>query len=290
MDYTLENQKLVLTFRSQGGELTSIKSKKDDLEYLWKGDPEYWSYHSPVLFPTIGKVINNEYRHEGKTYPLKQHGFARLQEFEAEKSDSSIAFTLRYSEETLKIYPFKFALTLTYTLKGNEIRVDYKIENLDDGTIHFSIGGHPAFMCPLFPEESLEDYSIVFNKSEDIDLMLITPEGYFKREKQNFGKDMDYIPLRLELFQEDALVFSEMKSSTIAIKSWDHDRGVTMDFSEFPYLGVWTKKEGAPFICLEPWQGHADYADFTGELKDKEGSISLEKGKTFTIGYTLTID
>ena len=290
MDYTLENKKLLLTFRSQGGELTSIKSKKDDLEYLWKGDPEYWSYHSPVLFPTIGKVINNEYRHEGKTYPLKQHGFARLKEFEAEKSDSSIAFTLRYSEETLKIYPFKFALTLTYTLKGNEIRVDYRVENLDDETIHFSIGGHPAFMCPLFPEESLEDYSIVFNKSGDIELMTINSEGYFKRKKQHFGKDIDYIPLRLELFQEDALVFSEMKSSTIAIKSWDHDRGVTMDFSEFPYLGVWTKKEGAPFICLEPWQGHADYEDFTGELKDKEGSISLEKGKAFTIGYTLTID
>ncbi|WP_426350514.1 aldose 1-epimerase family protein [Alloiococcus sp. CFN-8] len=290
MDYTLENQYLTLTFRSQGGELTSIKSKKDGLEYLWKGDPEYWSYHSPVLFPTIGKVINNEYRHEGKTYPLKQHGFARLMDFEGESSDDSMSFTLKYSEETLKIYPFKFALTLTYTLKGNKIRVDYKVENLDEGTIHFSIGGHPAFMCPLFPEEALEDYSIVFNKSEDIELIPITPEGFFKRKKQHFGTDMDYIPLRLELFQEDALVFSKLKSSTIAIKSWDHDRSVTMDFSEFPYLGVWTKKEGAPFICLEPWQGHGDYEDFTGELKDKEGSIALEKGNTFTIGYTLTIN
>ena len=290
MNYILENEELTLTFRSQGGELTSIKNNKDNLEYLWKGDPEYWSYHSPILFPTIGKVINNEYRHEGRTYSLKQHGFARLQEFDAEKSHSSIAFTMKYNEETLKIYPFKFSLTITYTLNENKIRVDYMVKNLDEGTIHFSIGGHPAFMCPLFPEESLEDYSIVFNKSEDIELIPITSEGYFKRKKKHFGRDMDYIPLKLELFQEDALVFSELNSSTIAIKSWDHERGVTMDFSEFPYLGVWTKKEGAPFICLEPWQGHADYEDFTGELKDKEGSIALERGDTFKIGYTLTID
>ncbi len=290
MDYILQNNKLTLTFRSMGGELTSIKSNKDGLEYLWNGNAEYWSFHSPILFPTIGKVINNEYRHEGKTYPMKQHGFARLEEFEVEKTEDSIAFTLKYNEESLKIYPFKFALTLTYTLKGNKIRVDYKVENLDEDTIHFSIGGHPGFMCPLFPEESLEDYSLVFNKSEDIELMQITPEGFFKKEKKPFGMDMDYIPLRLELFNEDALVFSELKSSTIAIKSWDHDRSVTMDFSEFPYLGVWTKKEGAPFVCLEPWQGHGDHEDFTGELKDKEGSIALEKGNTFTIGYTLTID
>ena len=163
------------------------------------------------------------------------------------------------------------------------------MENLEDKAIYFSIGGHPAFLCPLLPGESFEDYQLRFNKKEDISLMQLTNDGYYLRDKKDFAKNTDIIPLNLELFKVDALVFSNTKSSTITIENPKHDRSITMDFSEFPYLGVWTMKTGAPFLCLEPWQGHADYDDFSGDFKEKPGVLSLESGKIFNCGYDVII-
>ncbi len=54
-------------------------------------------------------------------------------------------------------------------------------------------------------------------------------------------------------------------------------------------MGLWTKITGAPFVCIEPWCGHADFEDFTGELKDKAGIESLEEGKEFNVSYTVTV-
>ncbi len=66
MEYTLENKNIKISTRTFGGELTSLSSKKDNTEYLWNGDEKYWKYHSPILFPIVGKVLNNKYIAEGK--------------------------------------------------------------------------------------------------------------------------------------------------------------------------------------------------------------------------------
>lgn len=62
-----------------------------------------------------------------------------------------------------------------------------------------------------------------------------------------------------------------------------------MDFTGFPYLALWTKPTGAPFICIEPWYGHSDYGDFTGELKDKQGIEKLSINEEFKAEYSLYI-
>lgn len=290
MNYIIENDKLKLSFRTLGGEMTSIRSKKDDLEYLWKGDEAYWKYHSPVLFPIVGKVLNNEYRVDGKTYVLPQHGLARLHEYEVIKeTPSSISFRLRYNEELLKVYPFRFSLTISYTLEEDTIKVQYSVHNEDYKTIYFSVGAHPAFMCPLFEGESLNDYYLEFNEKEDLNLMKLNSQGFFQREKKEFMKNSNTIPLSLALFKPDALVFSGLKSSTIAIKTHKHDRSITMNFSQFPFLGIWTKNSGAPFLCLEPWHGHADYVDFKEDISKKPGMVSLTTGQTFSCSYDVTI-
>lgn len=290
MSYVIENDKLKLSFRALGGEMTSIRSKKDGLEYLWKGDEAYWKYHSPVLFPIVGKVLNNEYRVDGNTYVLPQHGLARLHEYEVIKeTPASISFRLRYNEELLKVYPFRFSLTISYTLQEDTIKVQYSVHNEDYKTIYFSVGAHPAFMCPLFEGESFNDYYLEFNEKEDLNLMKLNGQGFFLREKEEFMKNSNTIPLSLDLFKSDALVFSELKSSTIAIKTKKHDRSITMNFSQFPFLGIWTKSTGAPFLCLEPWHGHADYEDFNGDIYKKPGMVSLTTGQTFSCSYDVTI-
>src|SRR5699024_1105120 len=123
----------------------------------------------PILFPIVGKVFNNKYRVENAEYELPQHGLARTREFEMiEKDDNHIVFELLWSEDTLKIYPYKFSLRLSYELLENGVKVGYKVKNLDDKEIYFSIGGHPAFMCPLLDGEKFEDYYFQFNQKENV--------------------------------------------------------------------------------------------------------------------------
>lgn len=290
MLYTLENEKIKITASSKGGELHSILEKKDGTEYLWNGNSKYWGYHAPVLFPIVGKVKNGLYRAEGGEYKLPQHGLARLEEFEMiEKTNDKIVFELLYSKKTLEVYPYKFSLKITYTLLENGVITSYTVENKDNKEIYFSIGAHPAYMVPMAGGELINDYYFEFNEKENCDTKIITGDGLIKHEKKECLKDTNIIPLSFDVFKDDALVFDDLKSNKISIKSENHNKSLTMDFTGFPYMGLWTKATGAPFVCIEPWYGHADYEDFTGELKDKEGIQKLSEGQMFNSAYTVTI-
>ena len=288
MLYILENEKIKIVTSTKGGELHSLINKNDGTEYLWNSN--YWSYHAPVLFPIVGKVKNGKYKVDGKTYELSQHGLARVREFEMiEKTDNTIVFELLYSEDTLKVYPYKFSLKITYTLVENGVITGYTVENRDNRDIYFSIGAHPAFMCPIEAGELINDYYFELNEKETCETMLISSEGYFKHERKGCLVESDIIPLSFETFKNDSLVFESLKANKITLKSRNHNKAVTMDFTGFPYMAIWTKASGAPFVCIEPWYGHADYEDFTGELKDKEGIEKLEIGEVFNSKYVVTI-
>ncbi|MBU5454675.1 aldose 1-epimerase family protein [Caproiciproducens sp. MSJ-32] len=291
MIYTLENENIKITANTYGGELNNLITKKDAVEFLWNGDENYWKYHSPILFPIVGKVKNGKYRVDGKEYELPQHGLARLREFNMiEKTDSKIIFELLWDEDTLKIYPYKFSLKLSYELLENGVRVGYEVKNLDNKDMYFTIGGHPAFMCPLFKNEKFEDYYFEFNENENADLMLTDINtGYFIRDRKKFLSNKNKIKLDLKLFEYDALIFDSLKSNTITLKSDKNNKSITMDFTKFPYLALWTKATGAPFICIEPWYGHSDYIDFNGELKDKEGILKLKASEVFNSSYNLYV-
>ena len=290
MIYSLENSTVKITASSHGGELHSITSKNSNVEYLWNGNPEFWKYHSPILFPIVGKVKDLKYKVNGCEYTLPQHGLGRISDFElSSQTDNSITFKLAYSEDTLKIYPYKFELYITYTLLENAIKVSYSVKNVDSKQIFFSIGAHPAFMCPINNEGVLEDYYFEFDENETAPIMLLNEKGYFTHEKLDYLNNSNTIPLSKELFKNDALVFNNLKSKAITIKSKVTDKYLKVDFSEFPYLGLWAPATGAPFVCIEPWFGHADYCDFEGDFSEKEGILSLKENENFDCSYTVYI-
>ncbi|MGG7215130.1 aldose 1-epimerase family protein [Clostridium nigeriense] len=291
MNYILENENIKISTNTFGGELTNLITKKDNIEFLWNGDEKYWKYHSPILFPIVGKVFNNKYRAENGEYELPQHGLARTREFEMiEKDNNHIVFELLWSEDTLKVYPYKFSLRLSYELLENGIKVGYNVKNLDDKEIYFSIGGHPAFMCPLLNGEKFEDYYFQFNKKENIGIMeLDTSTGYFTGKTNELLSNSNKINLNMDLFKYDTLVFNNLKSNLITLKSDKNNKELTMDFTGFPYLALWTKPTGAPFICIEPWYGHSDYKNFNGEFKNKEGIEKLSISEEFNAEYKLFI-
>lgn len=289
--YFLENEYLKLTFYSKGGELKYVYHKVLKKELLYLGKQEFWNRSAPVLFPIIGKLRDNSYYFEDKKYSLNQHGFARDMEFEVELiSENKIEFCLRENENSLALYPFKFELKIIYELKDQTVSCNYQVQNPDSKDLYFSLGGHPGFTCPVFENESFEDYYLEFEHDENKNRHLLDQEtGLFNYKEAKVLKNSNTLNLDYKLFDSDAIVFKELKSTWVKLKSRKNNYSLKFTFENFPHFGIWTKRN-APFICLEPWVGHADSINSDQQLKHKE-SITILKGKeTFSRTYTFQIE
>jgi galactose mutarotase-like enzyme len=291
MDIKLENNQLSLLITEKGAELTSIKSKRNNSEYLWTGDPKHWNRHSPILFPIVGRLKNNIYTLNDHIYSLNQHGFARDCMFQSTNlTSSSVQFKLLWTEDTLKVYPYKFELTVTYILIDNSIDVLFSVKNTDSCNMYFSIGAHPAFNCPIYSNESMEDYYFEFEKDETACTIPVNDDGLLIPNTKPFMNNTKVIPLNNTLFKHDALVFDSLISSKIHLKNTKNSSVISLDFKGFPYLGLWSKAEGAPFVCIEPWYGHADFIDSDGDFINKPGIINIGPNEEFASKYTISID
>jgi galactose mutarotase-like enzyme len=275
MLHLIENATLKVAIQEQGAELVSIQHKSTGLEYMWSGDPTYWGKKSPVLFPIVGTLKDNTYFFEGKKYHLPRHGFARERKFEVlEKSAESITFSLGYDEETLKVYPFLFELKLVYRVMDASLSLSYQVLNLAAQTLYCSIGAHPAFKLPLTDGLAYEDYYLEFAATENAGIYPINAEGLILSPSVPLLEHTRQLPLNKALFYKDALVFKELASSSMSIRSTKSPHGLTMHFEGFPYFGIWAAKN-ADFICLEPWCGIADDADSDQDFTRKEGVFAI---------------
>ena len=169
MQLYLENENLKVTINYFGAELSSIQKKSTGTEYLWNADPAYWNRTSPVLFPIVGSLKGKEFQYGGSTYPMGQHGFARDMEFSLlSATETECWLELSSNEETLAKYPFAFRLEIGYRLEDQKLTVIWRVINEDEKTIHFSIGGHPAFMCPLDQQGQQTDISSLLTRKNQL--------------------------------------------------------------------------------------------------------------------------
>lgn len=282
---TLENSKIKAALHPMGAELQSFYRKDLGLEYIWNGDAAFWPRHSPLLFPIVGGLINDTFNFKGEDYALAKHGFVRDMEFELEtQSPQSASFILKSSDETLKSYPFHFLLRVIYTLDENRITVKYEVENTSDETMYFSIGAHPAFNVPLTEGTEYADYFLEFEKEENS--LRYTLDGNIINGTIPYLQNQRKLPLKEELFYEDAIIFKDLKSTSISIKSDKSTHGLTYNFTGLPYMGIWAAKD-APFVCIEPWCGIPDSEDHNQKIEEKEGIIELAKGRKWAVTWSL---
>jgi len=221
---------------------------------------------------------------------MSQHGFARDMEFElVDKTQSSIEFTLQYNEQTLKKYPYKFKLNIIYTLKDSTIDVTWKVKNLDNKEMLFAIGAHPAFNIPFNQEDSLEDYYLSFKYKEHIKKYTLT--GPYVSNCKDIDK-IDNIDIKPEIFKDDAIIYSGVDE--ITINSRKREDKITLSFSGFPYVGIWSpynldNNTIAPFVCIEPWYGIADEINSNKKFEEKMGINKLNINEEFECTYTISI-
>ena len=288
----LENNQIEVIVNYHGAELRSLKKKATDQEYLWNADAKYWGRTSPVLFPFVGGVKNKVYRYEGKEYPMNQHGFARDMEFAVDVQTATEAwFSLQSNDETKAKFPLEFILKIGYELEGKELKVIWQVENPDTKTLYFSIGGHPAFMCPVDGKGKQSEYYFKFDTDKDLTYGLVADDGQglMGQQKDVLPVKNGYAQITEHLFDRDALIVEDRQASAVSLCTPDKKPYVTLSF-DAPLFGLWSPAgKGAPFICIEPWYGRCDKTTFDGSLEQREYSNTLQAGEVFRKEYTITI-
>lgn len=282
------SDRLTALIEEKGAELVSLTDTNSGTEILWDGDPRFWARRSPILFPVVGKLRDDSYSLDGRTYSMVQHGFARDTMFRTVSSSSDdVSFHLEASRENLEKYPFRFSLDITYGLNGRSLSVATRVGNEGETRMPFSFGFHPGFKCPFEEGEKLGDYALFFEKPEECERLVL--ENGLISDKESISLTGGVIGLSEELFERDALIFRGLRSEKVTLGRID-ERGRQIDvaFRGMSYLGVWKKKD-APFVCIEPWQGLADHRDRIGNnIFEKEGILVLDPGDSFNGKMTIT--
>lgn len=282
MKITIKNLFITAVINNKGAELISLKDK-NNREYIWQGNPEFWAKHSPVLFPIVGTLKNNSFTYNGEKYNLLRHGFARDQNFELiEQTESQAIFSFIANDETKKRYPFDFELQLCYTLEKTKLTLTYKIINKNKVIIPFSIGGHPAFAL----SEDFENYSLRFEKNETLSSYQLEND-LISTTVVPIAMKNNTLELTYSLFEKDALIFKKLNSNEITIME-NNNALLNVHFKDFPNLGIWTKNN-APFICIEPWLGYSDSINSSGNILEKEAIQLVEANETFDCSFSVEI-
>lgn len=288
--FQIRNESLTLEIDAHGAEMKSLIDNCSGQEYLWCGDVAYWGRTSPVLFPLVGNYREKQSCFDGKWYSLSQHGFARDMDFElvSEKGDE-IWFALEDSPETLEKYPFGFRLELGYRLQGRAVEVLWKVTNKNDREMYFSIGGHPAFNCPLRAGEKQTDYRIGFDTCEPLTASVLDENGTVSERTKVLELTGGMLQITDSLFDEDALIVEHDQAHKIALYTPEGEKYLEVRF-EAPLFGIWSPAgKHAPFVCIEPWYGRSDRADFGQKLEEREWGNVLKAGEIFTAAYQICV-
>ena len=303
----IRNDKLTVQVASLGAELQSIKDAAGR-EYLWQGGDK-WPRRSPILFPIVCSVNDDTYTVDGQEYHLPRHGFARDTEFHLiAQGEHKVTYALHETDETLKVYPYRFNLAVSYRLSGNRIHVVWHVENTDTRDIHFQIGGHPAFLAPgcREDEELRGVISLTPHTSHHTPhtsqptpptshpTPLTTLKSYIDgshemTEVPLTGVDDGMLVFDDEFFANDSVKIHDCQTRRAALLNPDGTAAVTVDY-KCPIIAFWSPyRKKAPFVCIEPWYGLGDPRGWRGEFRDKYYMNHLQPGSSFMAEYVITI-
>lgn len=284
--HSISNSLLTCNICERGAEIVSLKSNGNEHEYIWQGDPTVWAGSAPILFPIVGRLKGGKYTVEGQEYILPTHGFISSQCFTVvKKTESSITFRGNASQSTRQLYPFRFQLDVTFSLERKSLSVTYKVTNQDTTALYFSIGSHPAFSLPV-SEFRHKKCQLLFSEHENEYCQLIKNE-LLSEETNPVKFTKRKLTLAPDLFAHDALVFRDVRSSSITLMVED-TQVLTLEMGNNKHLGLWAKPD-SPYICIEPWTATDEMMKTPTELKEKPDMTCLSAGDVYSNYYRINI-
>lgn len=292
MNRKIENPFLYVEVSDRGAELMRIMRKDTDAEILWNGDPAFWSYRSPILFPNVGSTWQKKMKINGKEYQTRQHGFAREKEFTCvEEGTEKLRYRLMSDEETRKYYPFDFVLWITYELREKEVLVSWEVENRSGEVMSFTIGGHPGFRFEKEGEQK-EDYELYFPENTEFTATAVDlVNGTGKPDQKYRVKLTDHtLVLSDQLFDVDTLVVDDAQIREVWLrrKATGQLYAGVRCIDEFCSFGIWSLPKG-PYVCLEPWAGRCDDEGFCEDISKKPGINRAKPGECWKKQYAILI-
>lgn len=292
---TISNGKFTAEIDPLGAQLTTLTRSSDGRSYIWNDTTgKFWGRHAPILFPSIGRSNDDHYVLDGKQYAMRQHGFARDLEFDSieQPDDASVNLTLHATDESRAIYPFDFALTVSYKLTDKGLRTDYTIANNSAAgtqSMPFAFGSHPAFAL----SQPLENYTVTVNDAKTpLTKFGIGPVPFRNGKVEPFSAAKgNVIPLSHELLDDGLIIINDPEATSATLAAKDGSYSVNVDLSDFPYVTLWSPEhKNAPFVCVEPFHGLPDIAGEPGDWQKKPGNTSVAAGNSVHLGYDLTLD
>ena len=290
MLHSIENPYMKVTAAEHGAELMSILGA-DGTEYLWQGDPAYWCDRAPNLFPYVARLTEGSYYLDGKLYHMNIHGIALYRDFRlVENTGTAMTFELTDDEESYAQYPRHFAFRITYSLEEERLDITFRVDNRDEKTMYFGIGGHPGFNVPLAGNGTFRDWRIRFTENCNPVRVGFTPACYLSGQDEDYPlRDGCILPFSHDMFDEDAIVLKEM-SRQVVLESDTDSHSLTVTFPEMPVLAFWhMPKTDAPYVCIEPWSSLPSRQDVVEEFSCKSDLVQLEAGKTYETLWSITM-
>ena len=285
MLYSISNDFIKLEIDSHGAETSNLII--NSLSVIRQKD-EVWGRSAPFLFPIVGclkdgyTIINNQ------KYNITKHGFLRDHDLTlVNKTNDSLVFLDKYNASSLKMFPFKYELYVTYKLINNGLITVLKVKNIDNVSFKFNIGGHPGFRCPFNKDEKFDDYRIVFEKEESF-ASPSYPEGLIDFNNYLYKFDnIKELDLNYELFEVDALIIKNIKSRVAYLLN-KNNKGIKFTFENFNTLALWTKPKNN-YICLEPWCGYDDLINSNHDFNTKADLVEIKPGEEKEYSYTIEL-
>lgn len=280
---------------SLGAQLISIKDN-DGLEYIWQRNPDVWAKSSPVLFPVVGRSRGGILNIGGKDYKMPIHGFIASSEMTvSEKKDNEITFFISSNDELKNVYPFDFEFYVIFALSGKKLTVTYKVINKDSKEMYFGCGGHTGFSLALTKDDKFENWDLEFEYDEplwanDTDMKEVEISSDKKHEIQREG---NVVHLKRELFDNDAMIFENLKSKVITLKNRVLGKRIVFGYADYPVIAVWTKArpcDAATYVCLEPWQSMGFRSGEGNTIEEKFDIVKLARGAEKDYSFDMEIN
>jgi galactose mutarotase-like enzyme len=256
----------------RGGIITRWSLQGQDILYL---DAERFTDPNlsvrggiPILFPICGNLPNNTYTHNGESYTLKQHGFARDLPWEVTDQVTndlvSLTLVLNSNDQTHAVYPFDFQVAFTYQLKGNTLEIQQRYTNHSTETMPFSTGLHPYFFTS---DKTQLQFEIPASQYQD----------QITKEVHSFSGTFDLSRDEIDV------AFRQVNENSASVTDTGRRLKLTLSYSDlYSTLVFWTVK-GKDYYCLEPWSAARN------ALNTGEHLIQLAPGASCEASVSLTV-
>lgn len=286
----ISNNQLAVTISPIGAEVQSIKDVNTQCEYLWHGDAQWWSGHSPILFPIVGGLWNGTCRVDGQELHISKHGFVRRAPWRVVSVEAHKAvFEFVSTVGTFAIFPYAFRLTATYSLDDRKLRAEFCVENLGGSPFCFQLGGHPAIALPNWDDaQPLDGYLRL--EGNPIHVLRAGEQGCLEPDTFPVPLNADgLVPLTVDTFSHEALIFDNHQVSAATVLT-SSGQPVARVESTAPVWLFWSPQGiHTPFVCLEPWYGLCDHQSFCGDITERPYINTVNGHATWMGGYGIEI-